>query len=185
MKNYIITLEIFLAAFCILIPIFLRIADDWAPFRDSISHYVLINRSYIFGMVCTIAAMLFIYNGVIQLTMNSEYSLLGGSFWTHHGYNIILGILLFGVLLFPLNVQPKTHYVIAVLFFVGCSISIAFFGNDSDKILRYIIAVLSIIALLLHVVNGKIINLFWAEWIALIVIGIHFILEAKGIVSLT
>ncbi|WP_318309268.1 DUF7103 family protein [Flagellimonas crocea] len=172
-KNYIGTLEIVLAVFCILIPVFLRIADDGAPFRPSISDYVLMERGHVFGMVLTIAAMLFIYNGVIQITLNSGYSLLSGNFWKSHGYNIFLGFLLFGVLLFPLNVCPKTHYALAILFFVGSSFSIAFFGKDSDRIIRYIIAVLSIIALVVHIIDKNLINLFWAEWLALFVIGIR------------
>jgi len=135
-------------------------------------------------MVCTVAAMLFIYNGIIQLTLNSGYSLMDESFWKNHGYNIILGLLLFGILLFPLNTQPKIHYILAVLFFVGCSASIAFFGDNPDKKIRYVIATLSIFALVIHLFDKTIINLFWAEWIALIVIGVHFILEAKGIISL-
>lgn len=185
MKDYIQKLEILLAVFCILIPIFLKIADGWKPFKPSISHYVLMENRHVFGMVITIAAMSFIYNGSIQLTLNSGYTIVTGEFWKNHGYNIFLGLFLFGVLLFPLDTHPKLHYFFAVLFFVGAALSIAFFGDNHDKLLRYIIAVLSVFALIIHILRPSIINMFWAEWIALFVVGIHFILEAKGIISLT
>jgi len=184
-KNYIKGLEFTLAIFCIIMPFILRLADDWEPFKSSISAYVIMDRRHIFGMVCTMAAMLFIYNGAIRLTMKSEYSLRTKPFWKYHGYNVILGLLLFGVLLFPCNTNKTIHLVFAIAFFLGCSLSIAFFGNGRFRKQRYIIAVLSIIALVIHIIDPTIISLFWAEWIALFVIGIHFILEVFGLISLT
>ena len=62
------------------------------------------------------------------------------------------------ILLFPLNTRPKTHYTLAAFFFIGCSASIAFFGQDHDKTLRFVIAILSIVALVIHIFNKKAIS---------------------------
>ncbi len=186
MLDYITQLEVYIALICIGIPVILRIADtkdDKIGFRSSISAYIDMNRRHVFGMVFTIAAMLFIYNGVINLNDSLQEQIVNLGFWKEKGYNILLGLALFGVLLFPYNVCPKTHYTFAVLFFVGSTMVIAFFHEEDDAIISYIIAAASIIALAAHIINEKWINLFWAEWIALTVIGIHFILEAKNIIS--
>nr|WP_147374140.1 hypothetical protein [Allomuricauda lutimaris] len=152
-------------------------------FRSSISAYIEMERRHIFGMVFTIAAMLFIYNGVINLDVSFQEQMYQFDFWQERGYNIVLGTVLFGVLLFPYNVYPKTHYTFAFLFFIGCTLVIAFIHDKEDTVISYIIAAASILALVAHLINKKWINLFWAEWIALTVIGIHFILEAKDIIS--
>ncbi len=181
-------LEIFIALICICIPIILRIADSknkQKGFRSSISAYIEMERRHIFGMVFTIAAMLFIYNGVINLDAGFQEQIYQVNFWQERGYNILLGMALFGVLLFPYNVYPKIHYTFAVLFFIGCMLVIAFVHDKEDTLISYIIAAVSILALLAHLINKKWINLFWAEWMALTVIGIHFILEAKDIISLS
>lgn len=186
MLDYITQLEIYIALICIGIPIILRIADtkdNQIGFRSSISAYIDMNRRHVFGMAITIAAMLFIYNGVINLNDNIQEQIVTYDFWRDRGYNIFLGVMLFGVLLFPYNVYKKTHYTFAVLFFVGSTLVIAFFHEEDDAIISYFIAAASIIALVAHIINEKWINLFWAEWIALTVIGIHFILEAKDIIS--
>jgi heme O synthase-like polyprenyltransferase len=193
MANKITILENLIAVFCICIPVILRFADTKAyrkSFRPSISDYVRMKHRHVFGMVFTIAAMLFIYNGVHNLDAGSLNNFLQSSFWEERGYNIILGLALFGVMLFPYNRCEKTHFTFAGLFFVGSTIVIACFPGPENwqKWASYSIAAASIITLAVYFINKnwerKWINLFWAEWISLIVIGIHFILENDGILEL-
>ena len=60
--------ERFIAIFCIIMPLILWLADGGInhPFRDSISDYVYMPHSYVFGMLLCIAAMLFIFNGAVS-----------------------------------------------------------------------------------------------------------------------
>ena len=64
-------LERVLAGICIMIPLLLVWADHW-NFRESISNYVYMPQSYIYGLLLAVAAMLFIVNGVIYLKKDGK-----------------------------------------------------------------------------------------------------------------
>ena len=116
----------------------------------------------------TIAAFLFIVNGVIK----------------HVWYNIFLGVMLSGVILFNHIDFKVVHFVFAILFFGGNFIvvlvvktwffqkTISEFFFDGTLIL---IAILSVILFF-----SEVINLFYLEWISFGMITIHFILLSYG-----
>ena len=112
--------ERFIAIFCIIMPLILWLTDGILPhsFRSSISEYVYMCHSYIFGMLLCIAAMLFIYNGVVYYKSEEHLEIS----WHGQWYNIVLGLSLIGVISFPCNEHPVPHYTFAVIFFL-----IAFF----------------------------------------------------------
>jgi hypothetical membrane protein len=171
--------EILLAAVCIVMPLFLRLADtDAVGFRTSISNYVYMPRSYIFGMQLTIPAMLFIFNGAVYFKNQDRLALAPAGKW----YNIILGASLLGVVLLPHKEHHYSHYVFAAIFFIGNAIVIGVFHKPRYRIPSLIMSALTILTISLHFLIHTV-SLFAAEWLSLAVIGIHFILEARGTIS--
>ena len=167
-----------IAGLCLLIPIFLRLADNNTGFRVSISNYVYMGRSYLFGMFLCMAAMLFIFNAVIYY---KDAEALGVS---KHGkwYNIVLGVALLGVILFPHLQYIVIHLIFAGIFFLGNVLVMIFFHRKKDVVISIILSVLVIVALALHFIG--LISLLIGEWLSLAVIGAHFILQSVGIVSI-
>lgn len=162
--------ERFLASFCIVMPLILRLTDDNTAFRPSISNYVYMPHSYVFGMLLCIAAMLFIFNGAVYYKSERHMHI------SYHGqwYNVVLGVSLMGVICFPHLQYPIPHYFCAILFFVGNAVVTMLFYKDKHKAISITLGVLTLAAMPL--VPLKIISLLAAEWISLTVIGIHFVL---------
>ena len=180
--------ERFIAAFCVLIPFILWLTDGSFPhsFRPSISQYALMKNNYVFGMLLSIAATLFIFNGAVYFNNKKYMHISENGQW----YNVILGLSLIGVVCFPCCnccLDPCKqhiahyctcrimHFVFAGMFFIGNAFVTAFFHKDKDKIISIILALLTIAALPFAIFN--VISLLAAEWISLIVVSIHFILS--------
>lgn len=179
-----LVVEQLIASICILIPLFLYLADN-NTVRGSISAYVDMDNSYVFGFLLGVAATLFIFNGALYFKATPEpdmhYKKNSGK-W----YNIILGLALMGVVLFPYNGKLYIlHYFFAIVFFAGSAVVIFLFQNPKHIFITRILAVVSMFGLGLCVFNSKsFFNLFWAETFSLIVIGLYYILESKDIVLL-
>jgi hypothetical protein len=175
------TFEIIIASVCITIPIFLRIADPCTHgFRCSISDYAYMDRSYIFGMLLCIAAMLFIFNGAVYFYKHQSFEMMTPGKW----YNVVLGVSLLMVILLPYKEFKYPHYTFASIFFGFNAFVIGFFHQRKYRVISRILAVATLTSLGLHFAFKKEISLFWGEWLSLIVIGVHFILMADGIISL-
>lgn len=171
--NIFVITELAIAVICIGIPIFLRLFDDWTiGFRTSISDYVYMDKSYIYGMLLCMASMLFVFNGAVYFKNEINFNLGIDGKW----YNIILGISLLMVILFPWKQYTIIHYTFAIIFFVGNSIIAGFFSKKNNRLLSIAIAILTLVFFIFHLF--KIISLLTAEWCSLVVISIHFILEA-------
>ena len=182
-------LERLIAIVSIMIPLVLYYADDNEKFRVSISAYANMDKSYVFGSLLTMVAMMFIFNGFFYIR-NIKTNLGDGkhSRW----YNIVLGLSLLGVVYFHYELSPFLHYVSATIFFVGSAFIIAFFNNKKFRISSYMIALLSLIALLICYLNTVLpfeipftswISILVAEWISLSVIATHYILESLNVKS--
>lgn len=149
--------------------------------RESISSYVSMENAHLFGSLLTVASMLFIFNGAVYIHTVPQGARKAPGKW----YNIILGICLLGVVLFPCT-NPSLavlHYGCAATFFVGSSIVIAFFNNTSHKSISLFIASVSILSFIVYFLglpHLEWFTLFWSESIALWIIGIHYILESLG-----
>lgn len=165
--------ERFIAAFCILIPLILWFNDGGInhPFRPSISQYVYMPHSYVFGMLLSIAAMLFIFNGAVYFKNVNALNISIHGQW----YNVVLGLSLIGVICFPCNEYPIPHYTFAIIFFVGNALVTGIFYKDQYKVFSIILAVLTVIALPFALLGY--ISILAGEWISLTVIAIHFILN--------
>lgn len=154
-------LERFLAGLCLFIPVLLIAYDAWS-IRGSISAYFSMEENQIFYVPLTVAAMLFLVNGVIK---------------EKHAYNTALGLMLTGVILFDHVEVPITHGIFAGAFFVGNALVIVLFSTGTSKQLRWgFIAGIVAAAAAFAIFDGF--TLFWAEWASFAIIGIHYILDS-------
>jgi len=172
--------ERFLAIFCIAIPIILFACDKcddgghYVGFRSSISDYVYMWHNYVFGMLLSIAAMLFIFNGFIYFKKEQHNGDKSGK-W----YNVGIGLCLLGVVCFPWREHSIVHFTFAGLFFVGNAVSTGYFHTKRWPKSNITMAILTVIALGMHFSTlFSWLTLFWAEWVSLSVVGIHFWLES-------
>ncbi len=165
--------ERFIAAFCLIMPLILWLADGdkFPSFRPSISNYVYMSHSYVFGMLLCIAAMLFIFNGAIYYKSEQHMHIS----WHGQWYNVVLGLSLIGVICFPHLEHSVVHYFFAILFFVGNAVVTLLFHKDKYKKISILLGILTLAALPVAFTN--VISLLAAEWISLSVIGVHFILS--------
>lgn len=159
-------LERILAAVCIFIPLILLIFDNWTC-RESISAYADMYNNHVYVYLLTIAGMMFVVNGTIN---NKKW------------YNIVLGISLMGVALFHWEDFKWIHIVFAGIFFLGSVIVISYYTSIKQKWIACGIAVVIVLSLIAHFWFHWF-SLFVAEWIALAIIGVHYILESYKILD--
>jgi hypothetical protein len=175
LNNGLKTFQLFqriIATICIGIPFFLWLAEGSEEFRTSISDYVYMPQSYFFGMLLTIAAMLFIFNGAVYFKHEDRYDINQHGKW----YNIVLGFSLLGVIVFSHKEHGLPHYICAGTFFLGSALIIGIFHKEEDRVISIIMSALTIIGISLHWIIR--LPLIWAEWFSLSVIAVHFILES-------
>ena len=182
-------MEILIALICMAMPAILLWAEGAPAFRESISNYVYMEQNaHIFGFLLTIAALMFIFNGVLYYQRiirqggNTVFFSLRGK-W----YNLLLGFSLLGVLLLPHKEFPIAHHICAGFFFLGSAVFTAFFHENENRVVRtarYVIAILSVLTLVSHFVLKIPASLLVAEWISLIVISVHYILDSLGVLGI-
>ena len=127
LKTFII-FERIIASVCILIPVILKLYDKDCPrFRYSISKYAYMSNSYIYGMLLCMAAMLFIFNGAVYFKSEADLKLDKNGKW----YNVVLGISLIGVILFPPLKYVLLHRIFGAIFFMGNAFVIGFFQKKN------------------------------------------------------
>lgn len=115
-----------------------------------------------FALCLSLAGALFFYDGIVDKTRN---------------YNIIIGISLFGVVLFPHIEHTFIHYSFAVLFFLGSLFNMIYFSSNKERFFKIITASVVIFGMLgTFLFNWY--SVFFAEWFGMIPISIHYILEA-------
>ena len=192
-----LAVEIIITFICMFIPFILFWVDDLPNFRDSISAYVDMKDSYIFGLMFGIAGMTFILNGALYFKVENDEKrnpslksrpVLNESVYNKKRigkwYNIVFGLALFGVAIFHYDRNPISeiiHIVFALIFFVGSAILIFFIHDPEDKWKSRFLSIVSIACLAIAYFTDGIISLYWAETIALIIIAIHYILESYRI----
>ena len=154
-----------LAAVCISIPAFL-ILFDGGQVRDSISAYYNMAQNQWFYFLMTVTSMLFVVNGVVK---------------RRHVYNIILGGLLAGLLLFNRDDHEVIHRIFATGFFLGNAAVILIFSSKKELWFKSLLVVIIAIAIAAWFFGW--ITSFCAEWISLGIIGWHYILESWGVID--
>ena len=164
--------EQFIAMTCSLFPALLIFINGWpVEGKDSISAYYIMGAPknlWAFYFPLTIAVMLFIVNGLVTKAL----------------YNIYLGVMLSGVILFNHIDFNIVHGIFAVSFFVGNVLVILFaqtkfFKNRTSEFL-FDSALCIIIALSLLLFLSHRISLFYLEWISFVMISVHMVLLSMG-----
>ncbi len=171
-----VKVEVALAAACMLTPLLLWIFyrdpnTGRRVLKDSISDYYDIDAGAAFYIPLTVAAMLFVVNGVIKKA---------------HHYNWILGAMLLGVLAFNHDDFDLLHMLFAGSFFLGNALVIWILAAPEllpRRWWRYfrtgILAVIGVAVFLWWPLD--VYSLFWAEALSLLAIGFHFILDASDV----
>ena len=159
--RYFTELKVVQALAFLLIPVILMLVDG--GILSSISAYAY-KAPMTFALSLTLAGALFFYDGYIERSR-----------W----YNMYVGIALFGVVLFPHLDYEITHYASAGVFFLGSIFNMIFFSSNKERIFKIITSTLILFGMLGHFYFDWY-SLFWAEWIGMLPISIHFVLEATG-----
>ena len=160
------TVERALAGLCVTIPLWLVLFDeDQDSIRGSVSAYFDMTPPQAYYFPLTVAAMLFLFNGIVK---------------SRRFYNVVLGLCLSGVVLFNLEgATAVPHYVFAVGFFGLNAIVILWFSNDVSVALRNALIAVLVAAVLAWIFIDAF-TTFWAETVSLIAIAAHFVLDSIG-----
>jgi hypothetical protein len=156
--------ERILGALLVLTPALLIWADDGPDaVRDSVSAYHDVSRPSAFYVPLTAGAMLFFVNGVLR---------------NGHSYNLLLGLALSGVILFDHDGKTSIpHFVFAFVFFAGNVAVMAFFSTNKSTPLKGAL-VGGIVAAIALLCGTDWFTLFWAEWVSLAIIALHYVLDS-------
>ena len=157
-----VKLELLLTALCAAIP-FILLAVEGVPPAEAISGFHDMRDPEFFYMPLTIAALLFVVNGVRS------------GQW----YNVALGTALAGLTFFNTTDYPTIHLVFTVAFFLGNPIVFVVFSPKDELWFKWLLALAMAAAIVSWFVFGWI-HIFWAESISLWLIAIHFAFEALG-----
>ena len=154
-------LKAFQALLFLLIPVFLWIGEG--RLLDSISAYAYYTPM-LFGFLLTLAVAVFFYDGFVD-----------PSRW----YNMLTAIFLAGVVLFPHLDWPIIHYAAAVLFFLWSAANMVIFTSKRERWFKLLFAIFVIFGILGSIAFGWY-SIFWAEWIGMLPISAHYVLEVLG-----
>lgn len=159
-------LERNLAAVLVLTPLLLIVFDEGPDtVRDSISAYHDMSHPEPFFYPLTVAAMLFIVNGVVK---------------RGHWYNWMLGVLLSMVVVFDHHgATTIPHFVGAFGFFGGNVAAMAWFSQDKPLPLKVGLIGTLVVAVVMFVAFDWF-TLFWAEWVSLGIVATHYVLDSAS-----
>jgi hypothetical protein len=161
-RNF-VQLERVLAAILVFAPLLLLLVDD-APggIRGSISSYHDLAAPAAFYFPLTVAAMLFVVNGVLK---------------EGHTYNWVIGLLLALLVVFDHEGASKyPHFLAAVGFFVGnVGVMIWFSKRKPRAVIGAFVTTIAGSVALWMVTDWF--TLFWAEWVSLAIVAMHYILD--------
>lgn len=128
--------------------------------RRSISAYHDVCKPWAFYVPLTVGAMLFLVNGLVR---------------NEHSYNTWLGVALGTVVLFDHDgCTAWPHYLGAGVFFLGNFYVMLF--CSTHKSTR--VTILALTGAVGAVVLWPLTSLFWAEWVSLAIVAIHYFLAA-------
>jgi hypothetical protein len=144
------------------LPLILILIDGGV--RPSISDYYYMDSNHWFVSLLTIASMIFANSGVVD---------------NKKSYNIVLGVLLWVVAVTPYRTISIMHTLSAGIFFFGSVYVMIRYSNKAQRKYMWMIGSLIIFGMLGHFLF-KLYSLFWAEWIGLLPISVHFIGESLG-----
>ena len=114
-----------------------------------------------FSYLLTLSGVLFFYDGYVD---------------RRRWFNIVIGASLFGVVLFSNTDYPIIHYSFALIFFLGSIFNMIKFSSKKRRVFKIIISIFIIVAMLGHYVFD-LYSLFFAEWIGMLPISLHYVFK--------
>lgn len=160
--KYLKNLQIAQAIIFLTIPLILQLVNKGVRL-NSISAYVNFTP-VAFASMLSLAGFLFITNGFVNRNR-----------WA----NIYVGgALLFVVWLNHLEF-PVLHYTAASIFFLGSIFNMIFFSSNKQRWFKVVTGLGILFGMAGHFIFGWY-SLFYAEWIGMFPISLHFILEEIG-----
>jgi hypothetical protein len=158
-----------------------KICKDKFGFRMSISDYVYATNSYLFGMLYMMAALLFIYNGIVYVKQKELLNIQRRGSW----FNVFIGLSLIGVILNPASKNCFLHNLFSFLFFGINVLVILFLSKPKETRLfratRIVMGILVLATILIWA--AKVLDhftLLWAEWVSLFIIAAYLIMMAAS-----
>ena len=164
-KNRIYNFDKWVVLLLITMPLILIAFDDWNV-RTSISNYVYMKHNQVYYFLLIIGSTMFAYNGAL---------------WRKN-YQILLGATLLGVALTPHKEYVILHSISAGLFFLGSIFVMIYYSSKKQRIYKIYVGLFITVVMLLHFIL-KAYSLFYAEWLGILPIAIHYLGESKGIVD--
>jgi hypothetical protein len=152
--------------------------------RPSISQYVDMTESHLFGLLLTVPGMLFIVHGFVY-AKTVEPKRKKAAIVNRSTLNVLAGLALLGVVVIPYDWVKWLHYTFAILFYAFSAIVILKgMGSGKDPKTRWgsvvVMAAFMIVGGLNHFeiasIAENIVTLFGAESIGLWIIGVHYII---------
>lgn len=129
----------------------------------SISAYAYVTP-ILLGVLLTMAGMVFFDDGYID---RERY------------YNMIIGGSLIVVALTPYKDFPITHFFFAGVFFLGSLFVMIAYSSIKQRMIKIFIGLFIVVGLLGHFLFSWY-SLFFAEWIAMLPISLHYAGESYG-----
>lgn len=148
----IIKIELILCISFFIIPVVLPFMEG--TFLPSISDYVTSTQLITYNILLLNASFLMMIDGYIYKTRR---------------YNVVFGILLCGVVAFPVNDHRVIHDIFAVLFFLGNAYITTYHSKLITKLRKNIF--LSIISICLTLVFTGQITLYFAEAVGMFILS--------------
>jgi len=149
----------------ITMPLILLGFNGW-EMKQSISAFVYMENNQVFYFLFFIAASMFGYNGALWLK----------------NYQILLGAALAGIALTPHLEYELAHNIFAVGFFLGSIYIMIKHSSKEQRPFKIIAGAFIVFGMLGHFAVGWY-SLFWAEWIGMLPIAIHYVGESLNIID--
>ena len=151
-------------------PLLLWRIDDGPGIRGSISSYHDVVAPAAFYVPLTLAAMLFVVNGVLK---------------HGHWYNWVVGTLLALLVVFDHDGASRyPHFIGAIGFFVGNVAVMIWFSTNKPRIVIIALVATIGVSIALWLMTDWF-TLFWAEWVSLTIVAAHYVLDTLTYVPYT
>mgnify|MGYP003651114348 CR=1 FL=1 len=160
-----IRIELLLSILFFFTPILLFVFQDGT--LSSISDFAYSDTKYIYLVLINLCGILYMIDGII---------------YKYRRYNILLGICLSCVTIFPSIEYRWIHNTVAIIFFLGNSFVVTYHSNEVSKQMK--LSLLSVIIITLGLFYCNVINLFFTESVGLLIVAFFMLLRFLRIIRI-
>lgn len=154
--------EFSLAIMLFILPISLPVTSG--EILESISYYAYSKSNYLYLIMLYGISLLLIFDGIFDKVRR---------------FNIILGVSMLGVVIFPVTEHRYLHDIFAILFFIENLIVVTYYSKVVTK--HFKITIFTIVVVTLALFFLDVITLFFAEAIGLFCVSIFFFIRYSKI----